>query len=308
MNNILPDFLRNTEPEIYSPVISKHARLPFIDLTLKTIVSFIKSGYVQSQTALKNGFMQRLDPCIKLAFLLFFIIIINLGSHIITQALVAVFLVLIYSLSKLNVIEVFKRITVLGIMFGVLVVLPACLNLVTPGKNIFTIIHFSGIHKFWIYSLPEKIFITQEGCMVVIRFYLKVSNSIALTLLIVYTTPFNEIIRSLKIIRVPDVLLLIITLGYKFIFILTQTTEETYLALKARWWIFTSRNETNKLIAGRITYIFRKSWIKYEEIYKAMIIRGFTGKIKVLSFPKIGRMDITFSIIFILWGIICCIF
>ena len=307
MKNSLPAFLYT--PEVLAPIrkTGKQRQLPFVDHTLKTIASFIKSGYVQSETARGRGLLQRLDARIKLVFVLSYILLINSSSNIITQFSVAFFLVFLYVFSGINVIEVFKKITLLGIMFGLVIIAPAALNLVTPGKNILVLLHFDTTHQFWIYHVPATIGITREGCMVVLRFFLKVSNAIALSLLLVYTTPFHEIIRSLKLVRVPDMFLMIITLSYKFIFILAQTTEETYLALKSRWWKHAADQNSGNLITGRISHIFRKSWMKYEEIYKAMIARGFTGKVTVLTVIKITRADILFTVCFVLWGVISCI-
>lgn len=307
MNNRLPAFLLEPENLTSAHKWTKHNKLPFIDHTIASIASFIKTGYLQIEMAGKKGFLQQIHPGIKLLFLLYFVVIINISSHITTQLLVCGFLILLYLLSRIHLIAIFKKITFLGLMFGFLIILPAALNIVTPGKCVIRLFDFGTAHHFWIYNIPPTIGITAEGCTVVFRFFLKVSNAIALTLLIVYSTPFNEIIRSLKILRVPDVFLLIVTLSYKFIFILSQTTEETYLALKSRWWKYSGKNETNTLIAGRITHIFRKSWVKYEEIYKAMVVRGFTGKVVVLSFIKITGMDIVFCAFFVFWGIICCI-
>jgi cobalt/nickel transport system permease protein len=186
-----------------------------------------------------------------------------------------------------------------------LVIAPASLNLITDGKILILLMRFNTPHQFWIYHLPAIIGITQEGCFVVARFFLKVFNSLALTILVFYTTPFNEIIKALGMLRVPQLFLMVITLAYKFIFILSQTAEETYLALKSRWWRNSGVSDANVLVAGRIAYIFRKSWIKYEEIYKAMIARGFSGKVN-LCYPKKFRwQDVAFLLLLLNVALLC---
>jgi energy-coupling factor transporter transmembrane protein EcfT len=183
---------------------------------------------------------------------------------------------------------------------------PAALNIVTNGEMMITIIKFKTDHEFWIYHIPKTIGITREGFFLLIRFFLKVTNSITLTLLIIFTTPFNELIKSLKLFKVPDMFLLVITLTYKFLFILSQTTEETYFALKSRWWKKTKEYEINRIVAGRIAHIFQKSWIKYEEIYRAMIARGYSGTVYVIYSKKIRWQDITFLAFSLSLGLLCC--
>jgi energy-coupling factor transporter transmembrane protein EcfT len=185
------------------------------------------------------------------------------------------------------------------------VIVPAVLNIVTNGEIIVKVFQFKTDYSFWIYHLPATIGITSEGCLVVARFYLKVVNSITLTLLIIYTTPFNEIIKSLRIFWVPYMFLLTITLTYKFIFILSQTTEETYFAMKSRWWRNTRESQINKIVAGRITHIFRKSWIKYEEVYRAMVARGYSGAVTIIYSKKLKWQDLIFLIFFFCMGAMC---
>jgi cobalt/nickel transport system permease protein len=297
MINALPTFLLKNENRSEHIHDKKKQVLPFIDNTLKNVAGFIKTVYVQSDTVSKKGLMQQLNARVKVIFLLTFILLISFSKQIPQQLLLTGLLISLYFLSRINLAEVYKKIILLGFFFGFLIIAPASLNLVTDGKIIFTFIRLNSAYRFWIYQIPETIGITYEGCIVVLKLYLKVTNSIALTLLVFYTTPFNEIIKALGMLRMPQLFLMVITLTYKFIFILSQTTEETYLALKSRWWGNTRVSDANILVAGRISYIFRKSWIKYEEIFKAMVARGFSGKVNLSYVKKIRWQDAAFLVV-----------
>jgi cobalt/nickel transport system permease protein len=305
MNNPLPLFLQTNEDR--SKFISgrKKRNFPYIDSTLKNVTGFIKIGYVQNDTASKKGLLQQLNARVKVIFLLFLIVFISLIRHIPQQLVVTAFLFILYILSRLQLAEVYKKIFILSFFFGLLIIAPASLNLMTDGKILITLMRFNAPHQFWIYHIPATIGITKEGCLVVTRFYLKVFNSLALSVLVFYTTPFSEIIKAFGMYRVPQLFLMIITLSYKFIFILSQTTEETYLALKSRWWRNSGMSESNELVAGRIVYIFRKSWIKYEEIYKAMLARGFSGKVNLCYPKKIKWKDIFFLLLVLNVALLC---
>jgi cobalt/nickel transport system permease protein len=294
MNNALPTFLLNNENRSRNIFDKKKQALPFIDKTLKNVTGFIKTVYIQSDTVSKKGLLQQLNARVKVIFLLVFILLISFSSHIPQQLLITGFLLSLYLFSRINLAEVYKKIILFSFFFGFLLIAPASLNLLTAGKIIFTFIRFNSAHSFWIYHIPETIGITYEGCIVVLKLYLKVTNSIALTLLVFYATPFNEIIKALRMLRMPQLFLMVITLTYKFIFILSQTTEETYLALKSRWWGNTRMSDANTLVAGRISYIFQKSWIKYDEICKAMVARGFSGTVNLSYSKRIRWQDYVF--------------
>jgi cobalt/nickel transport system permease protein len=305
IKNDLPSFLLVKEYRSDAKNYKRKQTLPLIDKTLKNVSSFIKTVYSQSDTASRKGILQQLNARIKVVFLLSFIIIISLSREIPQELLMTVFLFLLYVSSRVNLVGVYKKIFLFSFFFGFLIIAPASLNLVTNGKILFTIIRFNSSHRFWIYNLPETIGITREGCIVVAKFYLKVANSLSLTLLIFYTTPFNEIIKAFGMLRVPQLFLMVITLSYKFIFILSQTTEETYLALKSRWWKYSDLSDANNLVGGRIVYIFQRSWIKYEEIYKAMIARGFSGKVNLCYLKKFQWQDAAFLLLIVNVAVLC---
>jgi cobalt/nickel transport system permease protein len=303
MTEALPSFLQSPESHPKPPLDKGHGSLSFIDQTLSKLARLIKTVWLQNDTTSKNGLLQRLNARVKVIFLIYFIVIVSLTRQVSTQLYISAFLLVLYSFSCINVVETYKKIFGLSFIFGFLVVAPAALNLVSKGELIMTLVRFNSPHQFWIYQIPASIGITREGCFVVLKFFLKVTNSLAITLLIIYTTPFNEIIKSLRIFRVPDLFLLVITLAYKFIFILSQTTEETYFALKSRWWENVKGSRANKLVAGRMAYIFRKSWIKYEEIYFSMVARGFSGNVNLCYSKKLEWRDATFAVVFIGIGI-----
>jgi cobalt/nickel transport system permease protein len=305
MNSELPSFLITSEIHSNTPPAKKKYSLSFIDRTLKSIAGIIKVVYIQNDTATKKGLLQMLDARIKSLFLFFFIIIISLNRQISSQLFITVFFFALLVTSKVNLAFVYKKVVVLSFFFGFLVIAPAALNIVTNGDIMVTIFRFKTSHSFWIYHVPAVIGITKEGCWVVLRFYLKVANSLTLTLMIIYTTPFNDIIKSLRIFRVPNMFLLILTLTYKFIFILSQTIEETYFAMKSRWWKNAKGSHVNQMVAGRINHIFRKSWIKYEEIYHAMVARGYTGTVSLIYTGKLKWQDFAFLLFALSTGVLC---
>jgi cobalt ECF transporter T component CbiQ len=305
MIDLLPAFLTTNETYPEQSKGRKKHTIPFIDTTIQNIAKVIKSIYVQNETSSRDGLLQKLNARSKIIFLFGFIIIISFIRHIESQILISALISILFILSRVNLIAIYKKIFLLGFLFGFLIIIPAGLNIVSDGNIIFNLINFKTAHKFWIYNIPSDIGITKEGCIVVIRFFIRITNSIALSLLVMYTTSFPGIIKSLKIFRVPDIFLLVITLTYKFIFILSYTTEDTYLALKSRWWRNSRDTSANQFIAERITYIFRKSWIKYEEIYHAMLARGFNGNVNLCYSQKIKSIDIVFLLAAFVFGTVC---
>ncbi|HNW98703.1 MAG TPA: energy-coupling factor transporter transmembrane component T [Bacteroidales bacterium] len=307
MENKIPSYLLNTE-EINIHSFQRN-KLPFIDRTIHNSAKAIKSIYTQAENASKKNIINEINPKIKFISLLYIAIVISLANNIFSQFLLSCFILLIIISSNLNILNIYKKILFIAFIFGLLVTLPASLNVITPGKIILNIFSFSESTKFWIYHVPENIGITMEGLGVVALFFLRVLNSVSFALLIVFTTSFPAFIKSFKIIGIPDTFLMIISLAYKFIFILSKTIEETYMSLKSRLFGNVKNKNIRRIITGRIHFIYRKSNLTYEQTYQAMLSRGYMGKIKLISEKKLSTTDyialsiaVTFGIFIIIIG------
>ncbi len=194
-------------------------------------------------------------------------------------------------LARVNLIKFYKKIFFLGFIFGFLIALPSALNVITHGKVLVPIITLSKAYDFWVYHIPEVIGFTGEGISVVTMLTLRVLNSLSVSFLILYTTPFPEIIKALKVLKVPDTFLIIISLAYKYIFIFARIVTDMYLAKKSRLVGAVDRAEARNWVAGRIAFLFKKTQLKCDDVFKAMTGRGFSGEVKLYRYQKITSRD-----------------
>jgi len=300
-----------TPPYLLQPIIdrpefqqAKGARLSFLDKTIMNSATAVKSIYAQAENASKENFIQRINPHVKLFSLIYLVLIISFVSNIEAQIIITIFIFSLFIIARLKILEVYKKIFSLAIIFGFIVVLPASLNIITPGKIIFNIITLTKPLHFWIYTIPQNIGFTENGLKVVLLIFLRILNSVSFALLIIFTTSFPEFIKSFKIIGVPDTFLMIISLAYKYIFILSRTIEETYFALKSRLYGNIKNSKIRELISGRIFFIFKKSMIIYEGTYYAMVSRGYQGKVLLHSHKKLSAFDFVAMLIIVSFGIL----
>ena len=295
MNRNIPSFLLNiSEYKTGSTISSGKLKTGFIDRTLKSSAAFVRNAILQYESVKKEKNIAVSAQSMLLLFLTY-IVCINITHTLAGQLIFTGLLSLFVIIAPVRGIVVYRSAFILSFLFGFLIMVPAALNVFTPGRIIIPIIDFHTAKTFLIYSIPAEIGITDNGAQIVLRMFLKVFNSLTLTFLILLSTTFYRLIKALRFIRVPSLFILIITLSYKFIFIMAQTVEEMYLALRSRWIGNKDRKETQKIIAGRMGFLFRKSWMRYEDIYKAMSARGFTGEL-TLS----GKETITWQEVVIL--------
>ncbi len=265
--------------------------MPFIENGIHHLADIIKTGYLQWETAAKNGFLQKIDARVKVVFLLSYVVIVSLKKDIAGQAAMAAFVFGLCVASRLEIGALYKRVLFWGFIFGFLIALPSALNVITPGEVILPIVRFSRSYRVWIYHIPEEIGITRQGIAGVVMLTLRVMNSLALALLVSYTTRFTEIVRALKLLRVPDTFLIILTLTYKYIFIFAKTVEDMHLAKKSRLAGHVSNTDARTWIAGRFAFLFKRTQLRCEEIFKAMVGRGFSGNMQLHGFGKLQSQD-----------------
>jgi len=265
--------------------------------------SAVRSIYLQEESSTKDNFIHEINPHIKLVSLIYLEIMISLANNQAAQLLTTAFIFLLLMIARVKIFQVYRKIFFLAFIFGFLIILPASLNIITPGKIIFNLITFNKPSHFWMYNIPKDIGFTSEGIQVVSLVFLRILNSVSFALLIVYTTSFPAFIKSFKIIGVPDTFLMIITLAYKYILILSRTIEETFFALKSRLIGNIKNNNIRKLVSGLIFNIFKKSMTNYENTYYAMVSRGYRGKVEWHSSRHFTFLDLVALVIIVAFGI-----
>ncbi len=266
-------------------------KTPIIEKGIHHVSCLIKTGYVQWEFSSQKGLFQKLDGRVKVLFLLFFIIIVSLKRELTSEIYIGILVFVLALLSRLSITTLYKRILFLGILFGFLIALPSAFNVITRGEIIVPIAKLSRPHHFWIYQIPAEIGITREGIYGVATLTLRVINSLSLSFLVLYTTSFAEIIRAFKILRVPDSFLLIIALTYKYIFIFSKTVEDMFLAKKSRMIREARETREREWIAGRLAFLFKKTRLRCEEVFNAMMARGFSDTVRLYGFRKMRAAD-----------------
>ncbi|MBU0488200.1 MAG: cobalt ECF transporter T component CbiQ [Bacteroidetes bacterium] len=292
MKSEIPAFLLSNDSRADFVRQPGRLRYPFVDRTLRKAGAVITAGYLQWETAAGNGMMQRTDARVKTLFLLFFVVLVGLTRPLSSQMFFSGYLLTLFALSGINFLPIILRTFIFAFIFGFLVAAPAMLNIFVDGEIVLNIATLSKSHQIWIYTIPQHIGITREGTFIAFGLFFKVFNSVTLSSLIIFTTPFTEIIRSLRIFRVPSALLMVITLTYKYIFVLSHSIGDMYRGMKSRLIRNLRSKESRKIIAGRIAFIFTKSWKRYEEVFNAMTARGYTGQLSVSGFRKFRIADL----------------
>jgi cobalt ECF transporter T component CbiQ len=245
----------------------------------------LRAVFLQMEISSARGMLQAVDARVKVVFLLLFVVVVSVKRAILPELAIMVFLLCLAIVSRLQLLVHYRKIVILTFIFGVLLGLPSAFNVVTPGEIVVTVWRFDAGYAVGPWTLPDTIGLTDEGLRRITILSLRVMNSLSITFLVFATTPFMEIIRALKMLRVPDVFLLTITLAYKYIFLFTATVHDMHLAKMSRLTGPERDSVTRSWAAGRIAFLFRKSQQRCDEVFRAMTARGMSGDMKLHPLP-----------------------
>ncbi|MCX7986248.1 MAG: energy-coupling factor transporter transmembrane protein EcfT [Bacteroidales bacterium] len=277
---MIPQFLR--QPNSVGS-ISRKTRSRFVEKTLLSLSKILTVSVNRYLLSSRNGFLQKMPDIIKVWALIFFPVAVSLVNHIVFQFFF-LFIILLFSFtSKVNFWLIARHVVIYVLIFGFLVSLPASLNIFNEGKILVKIFSFNHGYHWWIYNIPQEIGITREGMIFVGRMCFKIFNSVSFVLLVIATTGFENTVRALRSLRVPHFFLLIITLTYHYIIVISRNLHQSFQAMRLRWWNSTQSPLEKEIASGRIGFLFRKGWENYELTYKSMIARGFTGEFRLIN-------------------------
>ncbi|MDR3585941.1 MAG: cobalt ECF transporter T component CbiQ [Desulfosporosinus sp.] len=289
----LPLWLQSNSP--LEPCPSKLKQSNFIQKTLQGIIGILRESVYSEEIALRAGFLQAMDPRIKLLAVFSLLITVNLLRHL--PLLWGVYLVILIfaALSKVPTRFLIQRVWLVIPLFTGIMVLPALFNWVRPGDPLWIIWTFSTPPHLGPIHFPRELILTRQGFWGALLLISRVGVSVTLAVLLTLTTRWNNLLRALRTFFVPKIFIVTLEMTYRYIFVLITLLEDMFLARKARDSGHSSGAEQRRFVGSSIATLFGKSLKMSEDVYTSMIARGYTGEIYTLQRFQMRWMDV-FSI------------
>jgi cobalt/nickel transport system permease protein len=139
---------------------------------------------------------------------------------------------------------------------------------------------------------PLDLTITDIGLRDVLSIMAKSWLSVQAALLLAYTTPFADLVDALRALRVPAIIVSIISFMYRYLAVLTDEAGRMSRARQARSAAAPQGRSGGSLSwRARVTgamvgSLFIRSYERSERIYAAMLARGFSGTFHSTQLPR----------------------
>lgn len=278
--------------------IGKRRKGSFVDKTLAGTARVMHQALFADDVAAAPGLLQRLEPRVKLVSLLGLLVVAALVHHI--PALLALYAatLVLAAVSGVPLGFFVRRVWLFVPIFTGIVVLPATLDVVTPGEIVVPLGTWFG----------HDLGMTAQGLTAAGLIVTRVATSISLVVLLTLTTPWHRLLAALRALRVPALFVLVLGMAYRYVFHLLGAVGDMFTARKARQVRATGTAAGRRFVAASAGALFGKSHALAEEVHMAMVARGFTGDVRTLAAERVGAREVAWlaaclALAVAVWGI-----
>jgi cobalt/nickel transport system permease protein len=252
----------------------KRTRSTFVEKSLADISHALEQTLFAEKIAQKEGLLQHLDARIKVLALILLLLAVGLSHNLaILLGLYLLLLGLAWA-SAVPMVFYIKRVWLFMPFFTGIVAIPALF--ITPGPAL--------VH------LPLGLVITQSGLVSALFLLLRVGTSVSAAVLLVLSTPWNTVLKALGVMRLPDVVVLILGMTYRYIYLFLQAANDMFLSRQSRILRRLDGASERHLVAASAGTLLNRSLQLSSEVYLAMQSRGFRGTPRTMdTFQMQGR-------------------
>jgi cobalt/nickel transport system permease protein len=252
----------------------------FIERSIMGALSFLKESVFADQYAGQKGFLQSIDPRIKAISIFLFIILALLAkSFIILLFLYAICLCLAYC-SRISLRFFLKRTWVFIPLFSLFIAVPALFSIFSPGEPVIT------------FKMPGFILVvTRQGMAGAGLFVTRVITCVSFAVLLSITTGHFQLLKVLRIFRIPQIFVMTLGMCYRYVYLFVEVIEDIYRAIKSRVGTQVYYKKGQNIVAGNIAFLWARSHQLNEDVYKAMLSRGYRGEPRLLDDFKMRSKD-----------------
>jgi len=220
--------------------------------------------------------LHRMDPRIRLVSAAAYSAVVALCRDFSALGVALSISIFLVGMARLKWRDVLKRLLVVN---GLVVFLWAAIPLTYPGQTLFDI---------------GPLQVSRQGVLLAAQITLK-SNAIVLAFIaLVATMPFSTVGHALHRLRVPDKIIHLLLMTYRYIFVLEHEYQRLVRAARIRGFQPGTNLHAYRTYAYLVGMLFLRAAERAERVRWAMICRGFKRRFYSLQEFKAGRGSIMF--------------
>lgn len=223
-----------------------------------------------------GGFLQRLDPRVKLVTLLALIVTATLLTSLTGLAVLFLLALALALASRITLARLARQVWVSVLLFTGCIALPSLV--VVPGELLLRLplLHWAVT----IQGLRSAAFLVGRG-----------ETAATFALLLVLSTSWPHVLKALRTLGVPVVAVAILGMTHRYIFVLLQGLAAMFEARRSRMVGPMNPADRRRLIAAAAGELLANTMHLAGDVHLAMVSRGYRGEIRLLDDFRARPLD-----------------
>ena len=226
-------------------------RRGFIERTLKSLLRAAEYAADAEHSAESGGVLQRVDPRVKVVGLMVLVVVVAASHRLAAIGGMFVLGVALALLSGIGVSKLAGWVWIPVLLFTGAIALPA------------------------IVLVPQGV---RSAAFLIAR----AETAATLSALLVLTTPWPLVLKALRVLKCPIVVVAILGMTYRYIFEILRTALDMFESRRSRTVGELGPIESRRLAASAVGVLLSKSFQLSGDVHLAMQSRGFRGEVYVL--------------------------
>lgn len=244
--------------------------------TLVGISRSLGSALVSEDIAHRAGLLQSIDPRVRLVGIFLLILAVTLAHKVEVISVLFGAALLLALASRVPLATLALRVWLPVAFFTGVIATPALF--VTPGTPILT-------------APSGNLQITSQGLSSAILLIVRVETAATLATLLVLTTPWMDLLRALRSLRVPPEVVMMLAMSHRYIFLLAETAGQMLESRESRTVGELDRTTERQVLGRTAGVLLAKSTDLGNDVHLAMQSRGFQGDARVLADSRLHQRD-----------------
>ncbi|MGH9405332.1 MAG: cobalt ECF transporter T component CbiQ [Terriglobia bacterium] len=254
----------------------------FVERTLASFGDALEHAFFAEETARAPGLLQRIDPRVKVFGMLSLVVAAACARNLWVLLGLLAAAVVIAALSGVTLGVLAKRIWAAVLVFTGFIALPA--PFLVPGRIVGRLPLFG-----WT--------ITAQGLASAAFLVARVEAAATLSFLLILCTPWDRLLKSLRVFRLPCVFVVILGMTYRYLFLLLRSARDMFESRRSRIVADLGGRERRRVAAASAGVLMSKTLDLSTDVYLAMQSRGFRGDVDTLDEFEMRRFD---------WAMLAC--
>jgi cobalt/nickel transport system permease protein len=257
----------------------------FLEKSLARFTGMLQESVFAEETASRKGWLQSIDPRVKIAGFLLLLLASAFSHSLQVIAFLYAFSLILAVGSRVFSVSFLARIWIFMPFYTALIALPALF--VIPGDPVFRIPGLS-----WT--------ISEQGLRSAAFLVLRVATSVSFMLLLVLTSSWPSLLKAMRSLRFPKILVFLLMMTYRYLYVLLSTANSLFLGRKSRRVGPEVWQNTRDWIGMLSGALLAKSFHLSNEVHLAMQSRGFRGDPAVMEDSRFKSSDLFWLIVLFL--------